>query len=109
MRIVQHKPATHKGSPPTADLEDCTGLTVIIIIVLFLALIRVCAQSGKSTFIISFQQQPNINTEVVSGAPVKGNADFSPEATQVAHAPKAPQIHAQPRNNAAHHINQPRK
>lgn len=28
MRVVQHKPATHKGSPPTADLEDCTGLTV---------------------------------------------------------------------------------
>lgn len=29
MRIVQHKPATHKGSPTTADLEDVTGLTVI--------------------------------------------------------------------------------
>lgn len=45
----------------------------------------------------------------MSGAPVKGNVDFSPEATQVAHAPKAPQIHAQVRNNASHHINQPRK
>lgn len=29
MRIVQHKPTTHKGSPTTCDLEDVTGLTVI--------------------------------------------------------------------------------
>lgn len=27
MRVVQHKPPTHKENP-TADLEDCTGLTV---------------------------------------------------------------------------------
>lgn len=40
---------------------------------------------------------------------MKGNADFSPEATQVAHAPKAPQSHVDRKNNLGHHINQPRK
>lgn len=59
---------------------------------------------------IFFQQPPNINTELVSGAPVKGHADFSPEATQVAHTPKAIQDHADRRPKYTnHHINQPRK
>ncbi|XP_031627973.1 death-associated protein 1 [Contarinia nasturtii] len=79
MRVVQHKPPSNKEAPP-ADLEDCTGLT----------------------------QPPNINTELVSGAPVKGNADFTVQATQVAHAPKAPNSMANSKHQI-HHINQPRK
>ena len=55
-----------------------------------------------------FQQPPNINTELVSGAPVKGNSDFTVQATQVAHAQKAPQNVAANKNQV-HHINQPRK
>lgn len=62
------------------------------------------------SFICIFKQPPNINTELVSGAPVKGNADFTPEASQVAHAPKAPQDHNDRRPKYANHnINQPRK
>lgn len=53
------------------------------------------------------QQPPNINTELVSGAPVKGNSDFTVEATQVAHGPKAPQNVTQ--KHQVHHIHQPRK
>lgn len=55
-----------------------------------------------------FQQPPNINTGLVSGAPVKGNADFTVQATQVAHTPKAPNNIASNKNQV-HHINQPRK
>ncbi|XP_055298667.1 death-associated protein 1 isoform X1 [Sitodiplosis mosellana] len=79
MRVVQHKPPTHKENA-SADLEDCTGLT----------------------------QPPNINTELVSGAPVKGNADFTVQASQVAHAPKVPHNIASNKSQV-HHINQPRK
>lgn len=60
-----------------------------------------------TTFFIFIQQPPNINTELVSGAPVKGNSDFTVEASQVAHAPKAPQNVSH--KHHIHHINQPRK
>lgn len=59
-------------------------------------------------FFISFffsQQPPNINTELVSGAPVKGDPDFTVQAAQVPHNPKAPQKVAP---NKIHRINQPR-
>lgn len=42
----------------------------------------------------------------VSGATVKGNSDFSPEAAQAAHAPKPPVQHCQ---KPVAHIQQPRK
>lgn len=54
------------------------------------------------------QQQPNVNTETVSGAPIKENADFTPKAAQVAHTPKPPK-NVQSAHQAVHHINQPRK
>jgi len=78
MRIVQHK--TPNTERPAKDLEDVTGLT----------------------------NPPNITPSAltVSGAPTKGNADYTPEAAQVAHAPKPPQNVPQPR---VHSINQPRK
>lgn len=42
----------------------------------------------------------------VGGAVTKGNVDYSPEAAQVAHAPKPPNaVHMKP----AYNINQPRK
>uniref|UniRef100_A0A6M2DLB5 Putative death-associated protein n=1 Tax=Xenopsylla cheopis TaxID=163159 RepID=A0A6M2DLB5_XENCH len=77
MRITQHK-TTHTERPPK-DAEDVTGLTV-----------------SSST----------PNTVTVSGAVVKGNADFSPEAAQAAHAPKPPVQHSQ---KPIAHIQQPRK
>ena len=76
MRIVQHK----LGNPerPPKDAEDCTGLT-----------------------------QPTIvNAMLVSGAPVKGNSDYTPQAAQVAHLPKPP---AYVVNKPQIHIQQPRK
>lgn len=113
MRVVQHKPPSQKAVP-TADLEDCTGLTVNSLNLILLLLPK--AGGFFHTFWLNFlfdeisQQPPNINTELVSGAPVKGNADFSPEATQVAHTPKGPQEHVDRRTkHANHHINQPRK
>ncbi|XP_005187706.1 death-associated protein 1-like [Musca domestica] len=60
MRIVQHK--THNSERPAKDAEDCTGLT----------------------------QPVSVNTMSVSGAPVKGNVDYTTEAVQVAHTPKPP-------------------
>lgn len=58
-------------------------------------------------FKIKLQPEVNINSEVVSGAHVKGNADFTVQATKVAHAEKAPQnvCSKQP----IHNIMQPRK
>lgn len=42
----------------------------------------------------------------VSGAPVKGNSDYSPQAAQVAHSPKPPaHVSMKPQIN----IQQPRK
>lgn len=42
----------------------------------------------------------------VSGAPVKGNSDYTPQAAQVAHNPKPPaHVATKPHNN----IQQPRK
>lgn len=77
MRITQHK-APGAVERPAKDQEDCTGLT----------------------------NPPNINSELVSGAPIHGLTDYSEEATKVAHAPK-------PVQNVAHkpvpHIQQPRK
>ncbi|XP_055855433.1 death-associated protein 1 [Episyrphus balteatus] len=76
MRIVQHK-APNSERPPK-DAEDCTGLT----------------------------QPVSVNSMSVSGAPVKGNSDYSPQAAQVAHSPKPPD------NFAVKHtinIQQPRK
>ncbi|XP_055372659.1 death-associated protein 1 [Condylostylus longicornis] len=77
MRIVQHK--NPHPERPAKDAEDCTGLT----------------------------QPVNIqNAMSVSGAPAKGNVDYSPAAAQVAHSPKPPnQIPHKPINN----IQQPRK
>lgn len=77
MRIVQHK-TPGAVERPAKDQEDCTGLT----------------------------SPPNINSEVVSGAPIKGHADYSEDAAKVAHA-------AKPAQNVQHkpqpHIQQPRK
>lgn len=52
------------------------------------------------------QQPVNVNAASVSGAPVKGNTDFTPASAQVAHSHKPPvavQQKPQP------HIQQPRK
>lgn len=77
MRIVQHKtPAAVER--PAKDQEDCTGLT----------------------------NPPNINSEVVSGAPIKGHQDYTAEAAKVAHAAKPAQ--AVP-HKPVPHIQQPRK
>lgn len=119
MRVVQHKPPSHKEAA-SADLEDCTGLTVII----YVQFNSSSSNKRDEPFSVKknnkrnnlfmyfsfffFQQPPNINTELVSGAPVKGNADFTVQATQVAHAPKAPNNIASNKNQV-HHINQPRK
>lgn len=77
MRIVQHKtPTTDR---PAKDAEDCTGLT------------------NPATV---------QNAVTVSGALAKGHADYSPEAAQVAHAPKpAKPVDHKPQIN----IQQPRK
>ncbi|XP_075168816.1 death-associated protein 1 [Haematobia irritans] len=76
MRIVQHKTHTHER--PAKDAEDCTGLT----------------------------QPVNVNTMSVSGAPVKGNVDYTEAAVQVAHSPKPPHfVSVKPPMN----IQQPRK
>ncbi|XP_037949083.1 death-associated protein 1 [Teleopsis dalmanni] len=76
MRIVQHKTPTIERA--AKDAEDCTGLT----------------------------QPVAVNTMSVSGAPVKGNSDYTPQAAQVAHSPKPP-VHVphKPQIN----IQQPRK
>ncbi|XP_053964786.1 uncharacterized protein LOC128867532 isoform X1 [Anastrepha ludens] len=76
MRIVQHK--APNAERPAKDAEDCTGLT----------------------------QPVAVNSMSVSGAPVKGNIDYTPQAAQVAHSPKPPSFVAQkPQIN----IQQPRK
>uniref|UniRef100_A0A1A9WSG1 Death-associated protein 1 n=1 Tax=Glossina brevipalpis TaxID=37001 RepID=A0A1A9WSG1_9MUSC len=76
MRIVQHKQPTTERLPK--DAEDCTGLTQPVI----------------------------VNTMSVSGAPVRGNSDYTPQAAQVAHCPKPPvHVPTKPQIN----IQQPRK
>ncbi|KAI8123668.1 hypothetical protein FF38_09794 [Lucilia cuprina] len=76
MRIVQHK--TPNAERPAKDAEDCTGLT----------------------------QPVNVNAMSVSGAPVKGNSDYTPQAAQVAHQAKPPaHVATKPQIN----IQQPRK
>lgn len=52
------------------------------------------------------QTPPTVNTSTVSGAVVKGNSDYTPDAAQVAHAPKPQKNFA---NAPIHTINQPRK
>ncbi|KAH8372635.1 hypothetical protein KR009_001472 [Drosophila setifemur] len=76
MRIVQHKAPV--AERPPKDAEDCTGLT----------------------------QPINVNSGSVSGAPVKGNTDFTPASAQVAHSPKPPSAVQQ---KPQIHIQQPRK
>lgn len=77
MRIVQHK-TPGAVERPAKDQEDCTGLT----------------------------NPPNINSELVSGAPIKGPSDYSEEAVRVTHATiPAQNTHHKPTNN----IQQPRK
>ncbi|XP_067627431.1 death-associated protein 1 [Eurosta solidaginis] len=76
MRIVQHKGSTSER--PAKDAEDCTGLT----------------------------QPIAVNSTSVSGAPVKGNSDYTPQAAQVAHSPKPPSFHP---NKPQIIIQQPRK
>lgn len=54
-----------------------------------------------------FLKQPvNVNAMSVSGAPVKGNSDYTPQAAQVAHNPKPP-VHVA--TKPLTHIQQPRK
>ncbi|XP_036334005.1 death-associated protein 1-like [Rhagoletis pomonella] len=60
MRIVQHKTPT--AERPVNDAEDCTELT----------------------------ETAGGNSMSVSGAPLKGNIVHTPQAVQVAHAPKPP-------------------
>ncbi|GBP54379.1 Death-associated protein 1 [Eumeta japonica] len=78
MRITQHKGHLSKESKEAN--EDLTGL------------------SGPSPV-------PS-NPVSISGAPNRGNADFTPEAAQVAHSPKPP-VHVNVKPNP--HIQQPRK
>lgn len=78
MRITQHKIPGAAVERPAKDQEDCTGLTT----------------------------PPNINAELVSGAPIKGHSDYTAEAAKVAHAEKPPQTFA---NKPVAHIQQPRK
>lgn len=76
MRIVQHKTPTSERV--AKDQEDCTGLT----------------------------NPPSVISGTVSGAPVKGNSDYTPEAAQVAHAHKPEKsVNIKPQIN----IQQPRK
>ncbi|KAI5638340.1 death-associated protein domain-containing protein [Phthorimaea operculella] len=80
MRITQHK-TPHAKDPKEPANEDLTGL------------------GGPNPL----QSSAAVN---IAGAPNKGNADFTPEAAQVAHSPKPPtHIHNVPRPN----IQQPRK
>ncbi|XP_072947905.1 death-associated protein 1 [Epargyreus clarus] len=79
MRITQHK-LPHPKDTKEVPNEDLTGL------------------SGPSAV-------PS-NPVSISGAPNRGNADFTPEAAQVAHSPKPP-AHINNRPNP--HIQQPRK
>ncbi|ALC40774.1 CG12384 [Drosophila busckii] len=76
MRIVQHKAPT--AERPAKDAEDCTGLT----------------------------QPVSVHSGAVSGAPVKGNADFTPASAQVAHSHKPP-VAVQQKTQI--NIQQPRK
>lgn len=114
MRVVQHKPPTNTTTVTTADLEDCTGLTVNNLIpVIFSLKLNINCINGRillicSLFFSHIQQPPNINTDHVSGAPVKGNVDYTPQAAQVAHAMKPPKCVSNP-HTVQHHINQPRK
>ncbi|XP_073962553.1 death-associated protein 1 [Choristoneura fumiferana] len=79
MRITQHKTA-HPKDPKEPANEDLTGL------------------SGPSPV-------PS-NPVSISGAPNRGNADFTPVAAQVAHSPKPPgHFNVMPKPN----IQQPRK
>ncbi|XP_023942609.1 death-associated protein 1 [Bicyclus anynana] len=79
MRITQHKVPHAKDSKEPAN-EDLTGL------------------GGPSAV-------PS-NPVSISGAPNRGNADFTPQAAQVAHSPKPP-VHVNVKPNA--NIQQPRK
>ncbi|KPJ19713.1 Death-associated protein 1 [Papilio machaon] len=79
MRITQHKTPHSKDSKESAN-EDLTGL------------------SGPSPV--------PTNPVSISGAPNRGNADFTPEAAQIAHSPKPP-THINIKPNP--HIQQPRK
>ncbi|CAH2057113.1 unnamed protein product, partial [Iphiclides podalirius] len=79
MRITQNK-ITHSKDPKETANEDLTGL------------------SGPSPV--------PTNPVTISGAPNRGNADFTPEAAQIAHSPKPPaHINIKP----SLHIQQPRK
>lgn len=79
MRITQHK-TPHPKDTKESTYEDFTGL------------------AGPSPV-------PS-NPVSISGAPNKGNADFTPEAAQVAHSPKPP---SHINVNIKPHIQQPRK
>lgn len=95
MRIVQHKaPASER---PAKDAEDCTGLTVNMKVPLY-------AYVSQMVFLL--QQPVNVNSASVSGAPVKGNTDFTPAGAQVAHSHKPP-VAVQQKPQI--HIQQPRK
>ncbi|KAL0861459.1 hypothetical protein ABMA27_008995 [Loxostege sticticalis] len=79
MRITQHKSPHPKDTKETTN-EDFTGL------------------AGPSPV--------PTNPVSIAGAPNKGNADFTPEAAQVAHSPKPPShVNFRPQPN----IQQPRK
>ncbi|CAB3229594.1 unnamed protein product [Arctia plantaginis] len=80
MRITQNKTTHSKDTSKEPANEDLTGL------------------SGPSPV-------PS-NPVSIAGAPNRGNADFTPEAAQVAHSPKPPtHITMAPKP----HIHQPRK
>lgn len=79
MRITQHK-VPHAKDAKEVPNEDLTGL------------------AGPSPV-------PS-NPVSISGAPNRGNADFTPQAAQIAHSPKPPaHINVKPSPN----IQQPRK
>ncbi|CAG4938890.1 unnamed protein product [Colias eurytheme] len=80
MRITQHKVPHSKDAKESPPTEDLTGL------------------SGPSPV-------PS-NPVSIAGAPNRGNADFTPQAAQIAHSPKPPaHINVKPCPN----IQQPRK
>lgn len=80
MRITQHKVPHAKDGKEAGPYEDLTGL------------------GGPSAV-------PS-NPISISGAPNRGNADFTPQAAQVAHSPKPPaHVNVKPCPN----IQQPRK
>lgn len=98
MRIVQNK--QHTSERPAKDAEDCTGLTVSI-------KIKFDSPLAKNiSFVFILQQPVSVNTMSVSGAPVKGNSDYTTEAVQVAHTPKPPHSFT---TKHTPHIQQPRK